>query len=203
MKNPYTYTKHFVKPIYNSPEKILLGYVTDAFNNLRSTLDKYPLGSECIVIMEETFFFSYPRKLSQGHLRILKPLGELLMVKVMYHDVVYMGDTAKGFKFIGDMDKIRVISHIWDYLIHIIDLYNEGLLKSGNGKFNSSLLNYDFMIVISKTISKLLEKGKTNTYELEKFIMNRYKLKYKNYNTQDVLYFHAVSPKYHHNMMLL
>ena len=203
MQNPYTYTKHFVKPTYNSQEKILMGYIKDAFNNLKLTLEKYPLKFENLLMIEETFSFSYPRKFSPGHLKILKPLGKLLMVKVKYHDVIYMGDVAKGFKFIGEMDKVPIMYHIWDYIMHVIGLNGENLTKSGWGKLESSLINYEFMMVISKTISKLLEKGKTNTYELEKFIMNHYKLKYKKYNTQDVLYFHAVSPKYHNNMMLL
>lgn len=203
MQNPYTYTKHFLKPTKVNSSEVLLNYFTSSFTNLKETMDKYPFDGVLHMYIEETWFYGANYKFDHGHLKILESLAKFLGIKVMYHDTLYQDMVVKGYKFIGDLNQVMVMIVVWDYIHHILLLHGEKLAITIKSKLEASLKNFDFMIIISRFINKFLEKGYNNTLELEKYIMNHYKLKYKDYHTESKLYFHAISPKYRHNMMLL
>ena len=147
----------------------------------------------------------YNRIIVHGKLynNLLSSIANYLGVKVMFKDIIgSQNRETKGYRLIGDSDRIQIMKSI----LEIIDKAVNDTRDQVRGKITRA----QFSILISKELHNITELFKEALvtdikYEmrLELYILNQFKLDFKNFASDgESPYYHAVSSSYHNKRML-
>ena len=157
----------------------------------------------------------YHKPLKDEYYDILYIIAKFTRVKLMWRLAATNEGTDKFLWVIGEGIRIRIFDAIasafftgqfsfelW-YKTHDkgISRADSETYKSAKDHLRDLLIKHEDMVFVF--MSKLLEFEPADDLKLQGYIKERYKLDYKNYNTDHHEYYHAISKRFHHKRMLL
>jgi hypothetical protein len=212
MQKPYVYTRLF---------KPLSTYDYRFWDKLEINLAKYITYVELVPIQKSTvrsleWEFPFGEKPDQDLYNIIILIAQVTGTKIMFKYEIKDPDTLKEkFLIIGENTRVVICYNILNYTLEGIIRFMVWVRKNEPGKAKvkgwSSMTRYIKAIVWDRT-TNIIEKftplaerirDKQSEVNLEQFIMEKFKLEYKQYHQSTNMYYNAISKSFRHRRMML
>lgn len=155
------------------------------------------------------------RHIIKPHVEILKAIGKILKIKLMWRNIVSMhdGEVKRGLWVIGEELRVDLFIMVSDHFFIGYFGYSKWLNKNSKEEAKKanykSVRSYTSKLIsaqrdtITNYINEILEYDITYNLNLENSIKERYKLDFKNYHADHPEYYYALSKRFHHKRMLI
>jgi len=160
--------------------------------------------------------FPFGEKPDQDLYNIIILIAQVTGTKIMFKYEIKDPDTLKEkFLIIGENTRVVICYNILNYTLEGIIRFMVWVRKNEPGKAKvkgwSSMTRYIKAIVWDRT-TNIIEKftplaerirDKQSEVNLEQFIMEKFKLEYKQYHQSTNMYYNAISKSFRHRRMML